>query len=296
MDSRYKHKVLFKEKDIRINEYLIGVFPSLPSRKSIKKALKKEKILVDGLIADSSLWITLGMNIELLSEDNFETKVYPIDLEVIFEDEYLAVVNKPAGLVSSGNQFRTLQNAIAGHIKRSNQADAIYPPLLVHRLDSATSGLVIIAKTASSVQQLSKMLAEHEIQKTYAALLIGNIDAEGKIEISIDDKPAISEYKRVKQIPSEAFDFLSWVELFPLSGRTHQLRIHMAKNNSPILGDRLYGDHEKNIKGKGLFLSAIALSFFHPFSKETISIEIPLPKKFDKYWNWTLKRNSLNAS
>ena len=296
MDSDHKHKVIAKEKDIRINEYLIGVFPSLPSRKSIKKALKRKKIYVDGRLADSALWINLGMEIELIKESTLERKIYPIELEVVFEDEHLAVVNKPAGLVSSGNQFRTLQNAISGHIKLSKQIDAIDPPLLVHRLDSATSGLVIIAKTASSAKKLGEMLATHEIMKKYSALLIGKIDEEGKIKSSIDNKTAISEYKRVKQIPSEAFESLSWVELYPLSGRTHQLRIHMADNNTPILGDRIHGKHKLDIKGKGLFLSAIGLEFTHPISQEKITIEIPEPKKFNKYWEWTLKRNFLNQT
>lgn len=296
MDSDHKHKVISKGKDIRINEYLIGVFPSLPSRKSIKKALKRKRILVDGLVAESALWIAVGMEIELIKEPTLDRKVYAIELEIIFEDEYLAIVNKPAGLVSSGNQFRTLQNAISGHVKLSKQVDAINPPTLVHRLDSATSGLTIIAKTASSTKKLGEMLAAHEIIKKYSALVIGKIEKEGRIKSSIDNKIAISEYKRINQIPSEAFEFLSWVELYPLSGRTHQLRIHMADNNTPILGDRIYGKHKLDIKGKGLFLSATGLEFSHPISQEKIKIRIPVPKKFNKYWDWTLKRNFLNQN
>lgn len=293
MNSDYRHIVATKTKDIRINEYLIGIFPSLPSRKSIKKALKKEKILVNGKIANSAIWVAQGMEIELIKEKNPSRKIYAIELEVVYEDEFLAIVIKPAGLVSSGNQFRTLQNAISGHLKLSKEKDSINPPLLVHRLDSATSGLVIIAKTASSVNILGKMLADHQIRKKYSALLIGKIDDEGEIEQSIKNKTATTEYKRIEYIPSEAFEFLSWVELFPLSGRTHQLRIHMAENNTSILGDRIYGKHEHDIKGKGLFLAATGIEFIHPFNKNTIKIEIPTPKKFKKYWDWTLKRNSL---
>ena len=287
-----KHKVISIQKNIRIYDYLIGVFPALPSRKSIKKALKKGRVHVNGVAVSSALWVVEGMEITLIKEEKDKHTIYSVELEVIYEDDYFAIVNKPAGLISSGNQFRTLQNAVAGHLKPSMQPDSIELPLLVHRLDSPTSGLVIVAKTASAVKELGSMLAEHKIRKKYNALVIGKIEEGGKIESVINEKLAISEFKTEEQISSDAFEFLSLVELYPLTGRTHQLRLHMAQNNTAILGDRLYGNNERNIKGKGLFLSAIGLYFTHPFSKQDISIEIPLPKKFKKYWDWTVKRNA----
>jgi 23S rRNA pseudouridine1911/1915/1917 synthase len=286
------HIVRVVDNTIRINDYLIDVFQSLPSKKSIKKALKKGLILVDGKSVSSALWIKPEMHIELIEDSSQERQIYPLDLDVRFEDDYFAIVVKPAGLVSSGNQFRTLQNAVAGVLQTSPEIDAISPPRLVHRLDSSTSGLLIVAKTAHAVKKFGDMLANNEIKKKYLAFVIGELDAGGFIDKAILEKDAKTKYECIETIASDAFGHLSRVQLYPTTGRTHQLRIHMADNNTPILGDLLYGDKEKDLKGKGLFLSAIGLEFSHPFTDEQLKVEIPSPKKFEKYWKWTLLRNS----
>lgn len=285
-----KHIVESVQGDIRINDYLIDIFHSLPSKKSIKKALKKGLILVNGKSASSALWVKPKMEISLVEDAISSPTNYDLDLEVIYEDDFLALVNKPAGLVSSGNQFRTLQNALQGNLKPSSQKDAI-PPRLVHRLDSATSGLIIVAKTANSAMILGKMLAEKKISKTYQAILMGEIENEGLINSPIDDKDALTKYKKLASLPSVTFGVLTWVELMPMTGRTHQLRIHMKENGSPILGDRLYGDPEKNLKGKGLFLCSSRVEFQHPITQEDLVIQLNLPKKFEKYWLGVKKRN-----
>jgi RluA family pseudouridine synthase len=285
------HRVQKIDKAIRINDYLVGIFVSLPSKKSIKKALKKGRIRVDGKSVSSALWVKATMNIELLEDLETDSKVFDLEVEVVFEDDYLAILNKPAGLVSSGNQFRTLQNTLTKNLTPSSNKDAIQPKL-IHRLDSATSGLIIAAKTATSLMQLGEMLANKGISKTYTAFVIGLVEAAGSIEANIDGKEAKTIYSPIESIPSINFGTLSAVELTPVTGRTHQLRIHMKENGTPILGDRLYGDEELNLKGKGLFLCANKVAFVHPITKETLEIEIPLAKKFDKYWVGVKKRNT----
>lgn len=285
------HRVKNCEEAIRINDYLVGIFDSLPSKKSIKKALKKGLILVDGQRVSSSLWVKTNMKIELIKEQESEEKVYDLEVEVLFEDDYLAILNKPAGLVSSGNQFRTLQNTLAKNLRPSSAKDAIHPRL-IHRLDSATSGLIIAAKTAKCAMQLGEMLANKEISKKYRAFVMGKIEKEGCIESEIDGKEAKTLYNPIEHAASSSFGILSAVELTPVSGRTHQLRIHMKENGTPILGDRLYGDEEKNLKGKGLFLCANKVAFVHPVTKEALEIEIPPAKKFEKYWTGVKKRNA----
>jgi RluA family pseudouridine synthase len=285
-----KHLVVELKDEIRIYNYLPGIFNSLVSRKSIKKALKKGLIIVDGKSVSSALWLKKGMLIELVEEDQKVAKIYDLPLEVVFEDDHLAVVNKPAGLVSSANQFRTLQNALAGNLKPSKQVDAI-APVLVHRLDSATSGLLIVAKTASTALRLGELLAQRKVKKKYEALLIGEIEDEGQIDEDIEGKEAITEFKKLASIDTGTFGVISRVVLYPKTGRTHQLRIHMMKKACPILGDRIYGSEDNNVKGRGLFLSAVALEFQHPTTFQTLKLEIPTPGKFEKYWSILQKRN-----
>lgn len=291
-----EHRVEIVKEEIRIYDYLVDRFSALPSKKSIKKALKKGRILVDGKSVSSALWVKTNMHIELLEEDTSEQIIYDLELDVVYEDEYFAVVNKPAGLVSSGNQFRTLQNAVAGNLKPSSLIDAVSPPKLVHRLDSSTSGLVIIAKTAQASRKFGDLLANKQIRKKYIAFVQGEIEEKGSIESLIEEKKALSEFKRIESVHSSTFGALNWIELYPLTGRTHQLRIHMSENNSPILGDKIYGDKEHDLKGKGLFLSAISLQFIHPFTSQELNIKIPIPKKFQKYWDGVKKRNASNLS
>jgi RluA family pseudouridine synthase len=288
------HTVTEVEGDIRINDYLDGVFKSTPSKKSVKKALKKGRILVDGKSVSSALWVKPNMKIDLIKDTLLEQKIYDLPLEIVYEDDYFAIVNKPAGLVSSGNQFRTLQNAVAGSISPSTNIDVIHPPKLVHRLDSSTSGLVIIAKTAIAVQRLNDLFNSRKISKKYIAIIKGDIEEDGVIETQIEGKEAITRFQKVETISSDTFGTLSRIELFPQTGRTHQLRIHMADKGTEILGDRIYGDIENNLKGKGLFLTAIGLDFIHPITEKKLQIEIPLPKKFQKYWDGVIKHKAVN--
>ena len=266
--------------EIRLYDYAQQIFMTIPSRKGIKKAISREEIIVDGEKTSTGLWVKSGQKIELLESSANPPKEYQLKLEVIYEDEYFAVINKPAGIPVSGNQFRTIQNALIGNVKLSTEADALRWPKPVHRLDAPTSGLLLIAKTATALMRLGQLFEHKEIQKKYCAIVIGETEEEGSIDSKIEDLASFTEYKLIRVVPSLRNKHLSLLELFPKTGRTHQLRIHLSKLGHPIFGDKIYGDEGEIMKGKGLFLSAVELKFKHPITEELLILKMDIPDKF----------------
>jgi 23S rRNA pseudouridine1911/1915/1917 synthase len=276
------HIVEKLEKPIRFQEYGVGIFNTIPTKSGIKKAIKKELIFIDGNVASTSKFISGGEKIELYQSEKSSTfERLKLDLEVLFEDDYLAIIYKPAGILVSGNKFVTIANGLTQNLKKSNQSDAIKPQP-VHRLDYPTSGLLLIGKTSTSITELGKLFEEKQIQKTYFAISIGKMNLEGIINSPIDNKNTQTEFEVLKSVVSERFEFLNLVKLLPKTGRKHQLRKHLLSIGSPILGDKEYFLEDKILNGKGLFLHAATLEFIHPFTKEKISISKELPKKFTK--------------
>ena len=276
------HIVQKLETPIRFQEYGVGIFNTIPTKSSIKKAIKKELIFIDGILASTSKFISGGEKIELyLSEKSSTFERLKLDIEVLFEDDYLAIIYKPAGILVSGNKFVTIANGLTQNLKKSNQPDAVKPQP-IHRLDYPTSGLLLIGKTSNSITELGKLFEEKEIQKTYFAISIGKMNPKGFINSPVDDKIAETEFKVLKSVSSERFEFLNLVKLFPKTGRKHQLRKHLLAHKNPILGDKEYFLENKILNGKGLFLHAASLDFIHPFTKEKISISKENPKKFKK--------------
>ncbi len=274
------HTALNLEKPIRFQEYGVGIFNTIPTKSGIKKAIKKELILIDNELASTAKLISGGEKIVLLESNNQqEFSRLKLDLEVLFEDDFLAVIYKPAGILVSGNKFVTIANALSQNLKKSNQTDAVKPQP-VHRLDYATSGLLLIGKTSVSIQKLSELFQKKEIQKTYYAITIGKMKPSGFIDNSIDNKEAYTQYKILNSVISKRFDFLNLVELSPKTGRKHQLRKHLLSLKNPILGDKVYYLEDKILKGKGLYLHAAKLEFKHPFNNQKININKKLPKKF----------------
>ncbi|APD06787.1 23S rRNA pseudouridine(1911/1915/1917) synthase [Flavobacteriaceae bacterium UJ101] len=284
-----KHNVSNLSKPIRLNDYLIGVFPQLSTRKSIKKALKKGLVLYNNQKATSAIWVENNKEIILLEAIEKPPKAFPLKLTILFEDNFIAIIHKPAGIITSGNQFKTIQNALLYNLQPSLSKDKLNWPKPVHRLDKQTSGLLLIAKTKQADLHLKKQFEQHTIQKMYQALVCGKTVPSGTISIPIDNKESFTSYKTIESVPSIKNNFISWVSLFPKTGRTHQLRIHLSKIGYPILGDPLYGTENRILKNKGLFLCATQLQFTHPISlKETI-ITINPPKKFKTRMNNELK-------
>jgi len=215
-----------------------------------------------------------GMVVSLLPQPIDKNKIYELELEIAYEDEHLAIVNKPAGLTTSGNQFRTLKNALLHNLKILNH----YTPRPIHRLDRATSGLIIVARSSAARVQLGDMLEAGKITKTYTAIVMGDPEDKGQLQQPIDGKEAVSSYTVVKRSADKKY---AQVNLSPITGRTHQLRIHTAIAGWPILGDKLYGN--KKGPGKGLFLCAFHLELNHPITQTKLNVTIDLPYKFVKF-------------
>ena len=264
----------------RLSDYACGIFPTLLSRKSVKKAIKRGEVWIDGQPGTSGRWIHPGQHIELVDLEQTPPKIFELAIEIIYEDEYLALINKPAGIPTSGNQFRTIQNALLHNLSLSNKKDALPWPVPVHRLDAPTSGLLLVAKTSSTRIHLGQQFEEKQIQKKYQAIVIGQSPEKGQINLSIEGKKANTIFERQQLVPSLKNEWLSLLNLYPKTGRTHQLRIHLSKSGYPILGDKLYGKEGLILRKKGLFLTSVELSFQHPATEKKMNIRIDAPRKF----------------
>jgi 23S rRNA pseudouridine1911/1915/1917 synthase len=276
------HNVQKLEEPIRFQEYGVGIFKTIPTKSGIKKAIKKKLIFIDGLLATTAKHIIGGEKIELFQSSEAPTyKRLELKLEVLFEDDYLAIIYKPGGIVVNGNKFVTIANGLAQNLKKSKQSDAVKPQP-IHRLDYPTSGVLLVGKTSATITKLGELFENKEIRKTYHAITIGKMNANGIIDFPIDQKRAQTDYKVLKTVVSERFQSLNLVQLHPKTGRKHQIRKHVFAFENPILGDKEYFLKTKILNGKGLFLHASTLEFIHPFTKEKIAVTKELPKKFTK--------------
>ncbi len=279
------------DEKVRIGDFALNHFKEyIPSRSAIKKQIKKGAFAVNNEVAASATWVVNGDHVTLYDLEETPPKAYDLLLEVIYEDEFLAVINKPAGISVSGNEYRTIQNAIIGQIIPPETTDALKWPRPVHRLDNPTSGLLVIAKTKAALKELGLLFEKKEIQKTYVALVIGQTAKSGIIEEPVDGLPAKTRYKTIRQIPSLTNSTLSLVELLPVTGRTHQIRRHLSGINHPIMGDTIYRTTGQHIRNKGLFLVAVKLEFVHPITTQFTVIELDLPNKFNVFINRELSR------
>lgn len=268
--------------NIRLLDFALQNIKEIGTRNGFKKAIKKGELLLNGEKATTGTFLKQNDTIDLLEPELVVHKTFELKLDVLYEDDYLAVIFKPSGIGVSGNYFRTIQNALPFNLKSSTQSDKLAIPHPVHRLDKPTCGLLIIAKTHSVAVKLGNMLEQKQINKIYHAIVIGTPSNENEISIPIEGKTAISKAAIIKTVNSPRFSSLTLVKLSPITGRTHQLRIHMAETGTPILGDKEYGNKVKNLWGKGLFLCATEIEFLHPISNTSIHLAKDLPNKFIK--------------
>jgi len=225
------------------------------------------------------------VELELIAQD--------LPLDIVYEDEDVAVINKAQGMVvhpSAGHPSGTLVNAIMYHIKDLSSINDVIRPGIVHRIDKDTSGLLMIAKNDFAHESLAQQLRDHSSTRKYIALVHGVIPHDlGKIEAPIGrsksdrkkqaviegGKDAITHFQVL-----ERFDDFTLLELELETGRTHQIRVHMAYIGYPLAGDPLYGP-KKTLEGNGQFLHAKVLGFKHPRTNEEMMFEVPIPKLFE---------------
>lgn len=277
-----QHRVPAISEKIRLQEYGVGIFEALQTKSALKKAIKRKAILIDGEVAETSTWIKEGQLLELkTAQADIQKKVFNLKLNIVYEDEDLALTEKPSGFPTNGNYFKTIENALPGNLEISSKKDKLPYPQPVHRLDNPTSGLLLVAKTSSAKSMLSVSFENHSIQKTYIAIVYGRFDVKtGVFNSEIDEKISKTSYQVLDEIKTETSDF-SLLKLFPSTGRTHQIRIHLSESGHAILGDSIYGISED--KQNNLFLHALGLKFQHPKTKEEMRFETDIPKRFLKF-------------
>lgn len=278
-----QHQVENLEIAQRLSDYLVGKFEAIPTRKGIKKAIDKKQVWVNEVVANTGYWVQEGDVICLHQSQDAPPKEFELKLEIPYEDEFLAVVVKPAGIPVSGNFYKTLFNTLGYNLKRSKQIGAMRWPLPVHRLDTATSGLVIIAKTRQVRVALGKMFEDRVITKRYRAIVQGTLKGEGNIETAVEGKSSLTRYQVVENMETLKDTSLTLIDLFPVTGRKHQLRVHMSSLGLPIVGDHVYQGDVAMKTDKGLFLAALELNFVHPETGKDMHVEIPMPEKFNSY-------------
>ena len=281
----HKHIVNHNKDEYRLIEYVLDNIDNFNTRSSAKKAIKAGVILVNNIQIRTTDTVQNGDSITIIEVEKPIKEKTPVRFNVVYEDQYIAVIDKPAGIIVSGNTSGTVQSNIKESVTISDMPDALNEPLPVHRLDKATSGLLIIAKTKGCRVELGNMLQNKTITKKYRAIVHGLVTNHMHIKTDIDNKPCHSEIVPVETVTSTIFGELSVLDLYPHTGRTHQLRIHCSQNGTPIIGDTLYSGSDKRIKGKGLFLAAIELKFKHPITEKDIHISIDQPNKFSSFLN-----------
>ena len=282
----------------RIDKFLSGELSEL-SRSYIQKLLKEEQVLVNGRIIKANYKTQSGDYIEFHIPDPEVPDILPenIPLDILYEDDYVLVVNKPKDMVvhpSAGHTSGTLVNAVMAHCgEHLSGINGVLRPGIVHRIDKDTTGALLICKDDIVHRDLAEQLKKHSIKRRYRAVVQGNLkEDEGTVNAPVgrhptdrkkmainhkNGKEAITHYKVL-----ERFGQATYIECRLETGRTHQIRVHMASLGHPLLGDTVYGSSKNPYHLQGQALHAMILGFVHPITGEYLEFEAPLPEYFSK--------------
>ncbi len=314
-------KIIYQEeKSCRIDKHLIGLRnEELYSRSFIERLIKDGSISVNQEKVKKSYLLHYGDEVYITIPQKPDLEITPqnIPLDIVWQDEYLAIINKQAGIAvhpGAGNHDGTIVNALMYHL--NGQLSSSHDPLrpgIVHRLDKDTTGLLIVAKDDKTHSLLSQQFQNRQIQKIYKAISVGipqtaeetietyierSLKDRTKMTVSNSGRIAITHYKII-----EYFDFFSLVDIQLETGRTHQIRVHFSHINCPILGDNTYSTlkrtlsivpfhYQKKVKYllanhlKRQALHAYRLEFKHPITGKEIKVEAPLPEDMEYTLNW----------
>ena len=292
------------EEKNRLDSYIASKDLEL-SRSMIKKLLEDGKITVNGEITKASYKVQLNDKIEIDIEKPKEVKLeaQEIPLDVIYEDNDILVVNKQKGLVvhpGNGNLDGTLANAVMAHCKDSlSGIGGELRPGIVHRLDKDTSGLLIIAKNDKAHIKMSEQIKDRKVKKTYIALVRGIISENDatinmpigrstkdrkKMAVTKNGKEAITHFKVLNRFTTNKASY-TLLEVKIDTGRTHQIRVHMAEIGHPVIGDTVYSNGKNEFGVVGQCLHAEKLEFTHPITEKKMKLEAPLPEYFQNIIN-----------
>jgi len=271
------------------------------SRTNIQRLIEADKIFINDKKAKASYKVELGDKIQVgeIEAKEISLEAQEIPLDIIYEDNDIIVVNKPKGLVvhpANGNPDGTLVNAIINICKDSlSGIGGEIRPGIVHRLDKDTSGLIIIAKNDKAHITLSEQIKNHEVNKTYIALVRGIVKENEatinmpigrstkdrkKMAVSKNGKNAITHFKVIKR-----YENYTLLEIKIETGRTHQIRVHMSHIGYPVVGDAVYSNGKNPFGVTGQMLHAKNLVFNHPITNKELNLEAPLPEYFEEVLN-----------
>lgn len=279
-------------------DVVLSALLSESSRSFIQKLIEAGEVLVNKDISTSkNRKLKTGDNISISIPDPEDIEIIPenIDINIVYEDDYVLVVNKTKGMVvhpAPGNYKGTLVNAIMYHCGgKLSSINGIVRPGIVHRIDKDTSGLIMIAKNDIAHQSLSRQLEQHSITRAYHAIVYNNFSEDtGTIDAPLGRDPknrfrqtvldkggrrAVTHYRVI-----ERFGQFTYIEARLETGRTHQIRVHMAYIKHPLLGDSLYGPKKSAFGLESQMLHAKILGFVHPASGEYMEFESELPQEF----------------
>ena len=295
MNDRIVQLVYEQDQPQRLDKFLVEQIPEF-SRSRLQSLIKGGRVTVNGVIASKS-GQTLDRDSHILVEipptQPSELVAEKIELDIIFENNDLLVINKPAGMVvhpSAGHQSGTLVHAALAHAEDIEGVGGVQRPGVVHRLDKDTSGLILLAKNDATHQWLQDQFASRQVEKVYLALVDGAPPtSRGRVEAAIGRDPnnrkkmavvppakgraAVSEYSTVRKYPAHTF-----LEVHPITGRTHQIRVHLAFLKCPVVGDRVYGRRQVSLPLKRQFLHASQLRIRLLGDEALSEFEAPLPE------------------
>jgi len=273
---------------MRLDAYLAQYFPE-HSRSAWQKYIAAGYVKVNGEVVTSNK-LTLGEDDEVTADTNAKLHDFSIDLPVIYEDDNVVVINKPVGILSHAKGGIVEEATVADFFKgKTSYGSDTNRPGIIHRLDRATSGIMLGAKNPETAAQLQKQFSKRKVKKTYIAIVKGTPkDVEAHIELPIERNPshpsqfrvgANGKYAATTYEVLESKNGKSMVKLKPETGRTHQLRVHMAHIGHPIIGDIVYGKSADR-----MYLHALSLEITLPGGERKV-FETPLPEEFEKEMN-----------
>ncbi len=299
---------------LRLDQYLAQAIPDI-SRARVQMLIENGQVRVDGQTAKPKQKLRGGEALEIEGAPHppaLHAIPEDIPLDVLYEDKYLALINKPAGMMvhagsgasEDARNRGTLVNALLFHFQKLSDVGGELRPGIVHRLDKQTSGIIVVAKDDSTHRKLGEMFSQREIAKTYLALVHGNVakddttvslpiarDLVRRIRMTTrraDGRSAVSHVRVLERIKSD-FGLFTLVEVRIETGRTHQIRVHMQSLGHPVVGDNLYGaphrigEAETGLTLERNFLHAAHLAFTHPQSEKAMDIEAPLPAELHTF-------------
>lgn len=292
---------------IRIDKYLTAMLENL-TRSAIVSLIENDNVSVNNKSVSKNYKLRNGDDIEVTVPEpvEYEAKAENIPLDIVFEDEDLLVVNKPKGMVvhpAPGNYEGTLVNALMYHCKDNlSGINGVLRPGIVHRIDKNTSGLLIVAKNDKAHKHLAEQIKQHSFTREYEAVVIGNIkDDRGTVNAPIgrhhidrkkmtvtdrNSKNAVTHYEVIAR-----YNGYTHIKCILETGRTHQIRVHMAYIGHPVSGDDVYGNKKEKISFEGQCLHARKIGFIHPSTGEYTEFVSQLPEYFTKFLS-KLENNS----